>query len=634
MIGTRTIQEAGQFAGDAPLTGHHIQGHSINVMLSKGVPEEVLRSSVTHFGTRGLFGKPIRRTSKHDQDNVRRKRWRVAQSSKPKVKPKPSSRFSDDEGRDHQGGSGRNREVPPPLHNAAGSVNTAEKRILHPHSPSIPSFPPNNIKSSSSPPYSTHTRLPTGSALTHQMYSRPEALIGLVSEDARSTSTNSHSHALPLPVTLAGQAWHKLGSSGSHTLPAVAVEKRHMNTPFVALKTPHAESWSTVVDMRDPLPHPPPSQTMNPSSLRMRDSTTMGTVSWTATGQGLHPRHLYVPTTTSGALRGRQWHGPEGKDPESTTGVQGTCGPVRAMRATFYQHSPSPYPSRSYRTAAGHANLSCSPETAESSADAQCTGYGITPSIAATGAHQAQVWQYGRTAIWTREPHDNVQVLSTRTSLSHAHAVHTDPALNTSMTSAALVDSANQHQFSAPTAATATNSQQRSQSACTSTSGYSELAHALVDHHSVALPPTQAVVGAATIPAPLYVPQAQSGAIASPTTRTPGPLAWHAYWQNDLPVAPRSILRCTPAGLVVDATAVSGDMVPILHRPPSRDTMAFLRGTNVMNRQAPHETHFEASTPASRNDPLQEPPTTSTWQGAPSELYDTYQHAMWAHRPA
>ena len=41
MTGT-SIQEAGQFAGDAPLIGHHIQGHSINVILAKGVPEEVV----------------------------------------------------------------------------------------------------------------------------------------------------------------------------------------------------------------------------------------------------------------------------------------------------------------------------------------------------------------------------------------------------------------------------------------------------------------------------------------------------------------------------------------------------------------------------------------------------------------
>ena len=60
---------------------------------------------MTHFGTRGLFGQPVRRTGQHDQDNVRRKRWRVAQSAKPKVKPKSNDRSEGDEGQDHQEGS-------------------------------------------------------------------------------------------------------------------------------------------------------------------------------------------------------------------------------------------------------------------------------------------------------------------------------------------------------------------------------------------------------------------------------------------------------------------------------------------------------------------------------------------------
>ena len=43
MNGTTGSQEAGQFAGDTPLTGHNIQGHSINVMLVRDMPAEVVR---------------------------------------------------------------------------------------------------------------------------------------------------------------------------------------------------------------------------------------------------------------------------------------------------------------------------------------------------------------------------------------------------------------------------------------------------------------------------------------------------------------------------------------------------------------------------------------------------------------
>ncbi|KAI1785663.1 hypothetical protein LXA43DRAFT_1185611 [Ganoderma leucocontextum] len=77
-----TVQEAGQFSGNTPLTGHNIQGHSVSAILVREVPEDVLTTSVTHYGTQGMYGKPMQRTPKHDQDNERRRKWRAAQSLK------------------------------------------------------------------------------------------------------------------------------------------------------------------------------------------------------------------------------------------------------------------------------------------------------------------------------------------------------------------------------------------------------------------------------------------------------------------------------------------------------------------------------------------------------------------------
>ncbi|KAM5544258.1 hypothetical protein V8D89_001918 [Ganoderma adspersum] len=203
MNGTTSNQEAGQFAGDTPLTGHNIQGHSINVMLVRDMPAEVLRTSVTHFGTRGLFGQPVRRTTQHDQDNVRRKRWRVAQSVKPKVKPKPNDRSEGDERQDHHEGSQHSAEVPSPVPGAPGSVNKSGENILDLSPPFRSSSPAIAIPSSSQTSSIRSAQvLPTGKPPIHEktvQYSRSHTLSGTSKSASTSPTSMDRDEHVPFP---------------------------------------------------------------------------------------------------------------------------------------------------------------------------------------------------------------------------------------------------------------------------------------------------------------------------------------------------------------------------------------------------------------------------------------------------
>ena len=451
--------------------------------------------------------------------------------------------------------------------------------------------------------------------MTHPVCSRPEAFLGLASDGARPPSANHHSHALPLPVALAGQVQRTLGS---HTLPTPALAKRHINTPSVVLETPHA-SWNTMAHTHVPLSHHPPSQTVNPSGLHMYNSTAMGTTIWLAAHQGRHSRHPYAPATgMSGASEDHQQRGPAGEGAESATGAQRACGPVRATRATFYQHAASPYPSPTHRYAMGHAHPSRSPATAESSVFARCARYRVVHPVTTTGTHQAQVQQQHETSIPADTHH-----LSTSISSSYAHTICTSSTPRTYMSTVPVVNSVNQHQYGARTSTSA------------SVSAYSELAQALLDHHSVAPSAMQAPISAGGVHTPLYAPHITSGLNASTATSAPGSPAWHAHWQHCLPIAPQPILNHPPAGLVADAAIAldisrvhaTDDDDAMAHisrrRLPSHDIAAFLHGTDCANRRPTHEMHLEATTSTSRNERCQKLLTTSMWQKVPQD-YDTH----------
>ncbi|KAM5544260.1 hypothetical protein V8D89_001920 [Ganoderma adspersum] len=95
---------------------------------------------------------------------------------------------------------------------------------------------------------------------------------------------------------------------------------------------------------------------------------------------------------------------------------------------------------------------------------------GVTePIAAATHQAQAQVWQHDGSATQAHAPHDNARHLWTGT--SNVHPVHTS---------------------STPLAYTTSAPFQRPQSARISTSVYSELAHVLVEDHSIAPSAAQA----------------------------------------------------------------------------------------------------------------------------------------------
>ncbi|KAI1788111.1 hypothetical protein LXA43DRAFT_664020 [Ganoderma leucocontextum] len=204
MVGiTSQLEEAGQFTGTTPLTGYNIQGHSVSARLVREVPADVLKTAVTHFGTQGLFGKATRRTTQHDADNVRRKKWRAAKPLKPK--PKPKHRFDSDSGRGYLpvGVSEGNAEAPPPVSNAPASGNAAGENVLDLH---LPPLPPPSIATSFSPPahptYAGEQTLLAECRLfcEKSLYSRPKTLpsaLGSVGALALSTVSEGPNSQIP-----------------------------------------------------------------------------------------------------------------------------------------------------------------------------------------------------------------------------------------------------------------------------------------------------------------------------------------------------------------------------------------------------------------------------------------------------
>lgn len=380
----------------------------------------------------------------------------------------------------------------------------------------------------------------------------------------------------------------------------------------------------------------PPPQTMNRPNLGMRDPSAMGTAIRASIHQERHSGRPPAPVTAaSGALRGRQWHGPAIQGPESTTGAQRACGPVRATGATLHQRAMCPYPSHSHQFALSNAHLTHPPTTAESSAVARRVCYGMPP-IAAIGVHQAQVRQQSG-APMMYALHDNAHVLFATTSPSHAHAYHAHHPPVTHMTPTALVNSGSQNEFSTPTMSTTMNVQQRSRATHTSGSAYSELAHALVDPHSIASPAapfTSASIGAVVVHPPLYAAQAKRSGTASRMASVHGSLAWNAYEQNGLHAAPHQVLNYPSTEPVVNvAVAPStsraransnrqctastfegrfeycGPFRQNIIAPP-----AF--GVDVSQGQGTDETYLEAPTFASGNNLHHQLQIASTWQKA------------------
>ncbi|PIL25282.1 hypothetical protein GSI_13171 [Ganoderma sinense ZZ0214-1] len=334
--------------------------------------------------------------------------------------------------------------------------------------------------------------------------------------------------------------------------PWPALEQAYATAPSVVPKTAHAPC-----DLMKPvpyfLPYPPPSQPafMDLLGAHARDSKTIRTAVRTSTHQGGHSGHSYVPAaTTSSVIQSQQRRGHPKKGASRTTG---TSGVRRLEHATLdRQRAPRPYSSHPHGVAARHAYLNRSLATPESSAAAGRTDYEVTSPITAVGTRQAQVQQPDGSAIGAHPPHDNARHLSTRSSSSHAHTIHTSSVSPAGMTSAPLVDSVNQHRHRSNVPRTM-DAPKRPQPPRTSISAYSELAHALVDQPSVALPTMQAGVCAGTVHASLYAPQVRSGAIASPTMNAPGTLAYNAHWpQNDLLIASHPAL----ASSGIDAAAM------------------------------------------------------------------------------
>ncbi|PIL25269.1 hypothetical protein GSI_13158 [Ganoderma sinense ZZ0214-1] len=244
MTGT-TTQEAGQFAGNTPFLGHNIQGHSVSVKLVREVPAEVLRTSVTHFGTRGLFGKPILRTSQHDHDNLRRKKWRIAQSLKRntrKVKANPK-------GGGYHGASGDNAWIPPPNSNFPGPVNATARRRPPtpiplpplPPPPPFPSPPPNIVDLSSLPTHATQTRSQIRSASAYEESSCTATVPTSASGGTLPTFADYHSHILS-PANHFGNAAASPHPSSHYAAPASEGDM-YLDTrfcPLVSTLTEHS----------------------------------------------------------------------------------------------------------------------------------------------------------------------------------------------------------------------------------------------------------------------------------------------------------------------------------------------------------------------------------------------------------
>ncbi|KAI1788113.1 hypothetical protein LXA43DRAFT_1184031 [Ganoderma leucocontextum] len=266
-------------------------------------------------------------------------------------------------------------------------------------------------------------------------------------------------------------------SSGGHESPLPALGEDQTNAASVVHYTAH-ESWNTMASMPDhvlyPLPSPP--MVMNSPDLRMHDSTG----------------------TTSTDQAGYQRREPAGR--------------------VNYQHAQGPYPSHSDGSIAGHTRLSQSFATAQLSAVAGYARDVVAPPLAAAASHQVQ--QHDVSVIHAHTPHNNGHHVSTRSSPSYAHAGHVDSTPMAYTISAPLVNLFNQLSLGAPTT---TNVQQQVQSTRASISAYSELAHALVDHHAMA---TQAGTAQGGIDAPLSSSQVEASTTGSPLTSGPRSLAW------------------------------------------------------------------------------------------------------------
>ncbi|PIL25284.1 hypothetical protein GSI_13173 [Ganoderma sinense ZZ0214-1] len=414
-------------------------------------------------------------------------------------------------------------------------------------------------------------------------------------------------------------------SSWSRPPPTLELEHGDMNPQSVVPETPHV-ARTTVQHIPDRHYYPPQPQpaTRSPPDLRTRDSMPKATAVGT-------PEHLYVPAAaTSGVVPGHQQLGTAGKDAASATGSPGVRRPERA---TFNRHhAPRPYPSHSDRVIAGHAHLNQSLASAENSAIIRSAGYGTLP-LAGALARQAQVGQPDGSAIGDHAPPDNARHLSTRSSSSHPHSVHTNSVPLACTITAPLVNSINHHQFGAPTMM----STQRSQPTRTSKSAYSELAHALIDDHSITALVEQAGVGYVHP----YAAQVGSGDIADPTMRTPRFFAWHAHPHSDLPIASQPILT-DPTGSGIDVAAVPGtsrthatnneDVTRTFEgrleecEPFCPDIMAPPLGMDFATRQDLDETHLGEPSAGSQSDLRQQFLTASTWQDAYCKIFYPYSH--------
>ena len=384
------------------------------------------------------------------------------------------------------------------------------------------------------------------------------------------------------------------------------LEQGHTNTPSVVPKTLRPPRI-TVESMPGHVPHPTatPSASMNPLDSRLRDS--MARARRTSAHREDRSGHLCVPATTaSGALRDHQWRELAWRGASSTTIAPRVCGPVRPTRATFgHQRNLRAYPSH---TTTNHAHLNLSLVGTQSPAVSRYAGYGVTqPIVATTHQAQAQARQYDGSITQVHSPHENVRHLWTGT--SNVYPIPSSPTPPTYMTRAHLTNPVDQQRFSNPTKM---NAQQRSRPARTCVSTYSELTHALVDHHSVAPQAAQDDVAAATVHALLHTPQIRSGADSSPTTSVHRSLAPHARWQNSLLVTPQSISNHLQTGPVLDAVVAPGtsgaqttgnnqytartfegrfeESVPLWP-----DIIAPLFRTDFANGQGPNETHPEVS---------------------------------------
>ncbi|KAI1782001.1 hypothetical protein LXA43DRAFT_1053673 [Ganoderma leucocontextum] len=221
-----TVHTAGQFSGNTPLTGHNIQGHSVSAILVREVPEEVLTTSVTNYGTQGMYGKPMQMTPKHDQDNERRRKWRAAQSLKREATRKANKKAQ------FERVSGRSVGKAPRRSNAHKPGHTCGRwqRTSDPHPPLLHGSPPPSplvLESSPSPsiassPSSQESTTPSANTPITQgqllrewtPYSLPDAPSGAPTFDHAPTTSELGLHtevSSPAHVTGPGGRYPCLG---------------------------------------------------------------------------------------------------------------------------------------------------------------------------------------------------------------------------------------------------------------------------------------------------------------------------------------------------------------------------------------------------------------------------------------